>query len=61
MSVARSSIPESEARICTPESACTALRVEAARVTVCSCANNASRWVESLISLPASHSIRTTT
>ena len=61
MSVARSSTAPAEARICTPESACTALRVEAARVTVCSCANNVSRCVESFISLPASQSIPTNT
>jgi hypothetical protein len=35
--------------ICTPESACTALRVDAARVTVCSWANSASRRVESFM------------
>ena len=40
---------------CTPDSACTALRVEAARVTVCSWANRASRLVESFIA-PASRS-----
>ena len=40
----------SSAASCTPESACTALRVEATRVTVCSCASSsatrstASRW-----------------
>ena len=45
----------------TPDSAWTALRVEAARVTVWSCANSASRCVESFISLPASQSTRTTT
>ena len=54
MSVARSSMPASPAITCTPESAWTALRVLAARVTVWSCANNASRCVESFISLPAS-------
>ena len=43
-----------DASIWTPESAWTALRVEAARVTVCSCANSASRCVEIFISLPAS-------
>ena len=41
MSVARSSMPVDDASSCTPESAWTALRVEAARVTVCSCANSA--------------------
>ena len=61
MSVARSSMPPSAAISWTPESAWTALRVLAARVTVWSCANNASRWVESLISSPASRSIRMTT
>jgi hypothetical protein len=49
MSVARSSIPPVAAWICTPESAWTALRVEAARVTVWSCAKSASRLVESFI------------
>ena len=61
MSVARSSMLPSPAITWTPERAWTALRVLAARVTVWSCANNASRWVESLISSPASDSIRTTT
>ena len=55
MSVARSSIAPSPARRCTPDSACTALRVEAARVTVCSWANRASRLVEIFIA-PASRS-----
>jgi hypothetical protein len=45
MSVARSSIPPWRASICTPDSAWTALRVDAARVTVCSCAKRASRRV----------------
>ena len=43
MSVARSSTPASPlppAAICTPESACTALRVEATRETVCSWASS---------------------
>ena len=43
MSVARSSGGESSvAEIITPESACTALRVEATRVTVCSWLNSSS-------------------
>jgi hypothetical protein len=33
----------------TPESACTALRVEAARVTVCSSVNSAVREVETFM------------
>ena len=36
MSVARSSMPSLDASSCTPDSAWTALRVDAARVTVCS-------------------------
>ena len=43
MSVARSSQPEVWAVSCTPERAWMALRVEATRLTVCSCANRASR------------------
>jgi hypothetical protein len=43
MSVARSSMRAAWPESWTPESAWTALRVEAARVTVCSCANSASR------------------
>jgi hypothetical protein len=49
MSVARSSMPSAWAWIWTPDNACTALRVDAARVTVCSWANSASRRVESFM------------
>ena len=55
MSVARSSIAPPRAWMSTPESACTALRVDAARVTVWSCAKSASRRVVSFIA-PASPS-----
>ena len=54
MSVARSSIAPAAAWICTPESAWTALRVEAARVTVWSWPNSASRLVESFMGSIAS-------
>ena len=50
MSVARSSMPSDRApRSGLPDSAWTALRVDAARVTVWSCAKSASRRVESFI------------
>ena len=61
MSVARSSMPPAPASTWTPDSACTALRVDAARVTVWSWVNSASRCVEIFISLPASRSSRTDT
>ncbi len=44
MSVARSSTPLSPASSWTPERACTALRVDATRETVCSCVS--SSWHE---------------
>ena len=56
MSVARSSIPSPAAWSCTPDSACTALRVEAARVTVWSWWKSASRRVESFMEWIASDS-----
>ena len=50
MSVASSSGVESgSAEIITPESACTALRVDATRVTVCSCASSSAAERESFI------------
>ena len=50
MSVARSSgLRPSAAEIITPESACTALRVEATRVTVCSWFNSSEVERESFI------------
>jgi hypothetical protein len=50
MSVASSSGPESPgAEIITPESACTALRVEATRLAVCSCASSSEVNRESFI------------
>ncbi len=52
MSVARSSIPSRPASSCTPDSACTALRVEAARVTVWSWPKSASRRVVIFMRLP---------
>ena len=54
MSVARSSMPSAVAWICTPDSAWTALRVDAARVTVWSWPNSASRLVESFMGSIAS-------
>ena len=49
MSVARSSTRPPAAAICTPDSAWTALRVEATRVTVCSWASSSRAEVESFI------------
>ena len=46
MSVARSSGPESTAEIITPESACTALRVDATLVAVWSWFNNSDEDIE---------------
>ena len=50
MSVARSSIAPPRAWTSTPERACTALRVDAARVTVWSWVRRVSRRVESFMS-----------
>ena len=47
MSVARSSTPPSVAAICTPDSAWTALRVDATRETVCSWASSSLVEVDS--------------
>ena len=52
LSVARNSITPPSARSCTPDSACTALRVDAARVTVWSCPKSASRRVVIFMRLP---------
>ena len=46
MSVARSSAPVVEALTWTPESACTALRVEATRDTIASCPRRSAHVVE---------------
>ncbi len=52
MSVASSSgRPSAGAEIITPESACTALRVEATRVAVCSCVNSSAEERESFMLL----------